>query len=393
MLLADTGTGKDITAEAVSTLFSLFQQEYPRFSYYIGPRTYASGQALIKHFNEDRTAFLSVLQEFGITLQEISKPLSTSANSMYRQILLDLYSVSGKHKVLQPFIYSDSTKNTNIIMSPALTLLCEGTKESFYDGLSEDMISTGLIPRFTIIEYSGGRTEFNPHMQKAVLPEWDADKIKTILEFVLRNKDKNRVVDIKFSEEAYAMQTQYNKEIDERINNNYSDVFKQLWNRAHLKAVKLAGLFAVCSDYQHPEISAEQFHFAQVFTNDSIHGVEKRFVKGEFGAGSNRIMADFMLVIQEYKDSSWRKLQKSKYRSKYTSKYLHDNGIISYQYISRMVRNKYSFRRMTGSSGKIIQDLISELERRGELIKVSNQAISKKTGNIAGNYWKITISS
>ena len=161
LVLAKTGRGKEAAASGIDKLMNAVKFQVPTSTRFRGPGIINSGQALVKHLNNTSNCFVSVLGEFGITIDRISEPHASSADKMLYQCLLDLYNKSGFGQTFQPSIYSDKANNTSVTENPALTILGESTPKIFYGCLNEDMIAAGLLPRFLIVEYDGDRVDLN----------------------------------------------------------------------------------------------------------------------------------------------------------------------------------------------------------------------------------------
>lgn len=153
LVLAPTGTGKEAIASGYSALMKSIRSAVPASVDFIGPGEMASHQAVIKYMAGGPTSFVSLVGEFGIYLQQMVGPKAPPHLTGLRRFLLDAFGKSGAYGEIRPSIYSDKDKNTVAIQSPALSIVGESTPEKFYEGLHEGLISEGLLPRFTMIEY------------------------------------------------------------------------------------------------------------------------------------------------------------------------------------------------------------------------------------------------
>jgi len=156
LVLAKTGSGKEGGTTGIERLTAAIRTQIPMVDQFIGPAAFASGQALIKVLDQHQ-CFVSVMGEFGLTLQQLSDPRANSSTVMLKKVLLDLYTKSGWDNVLRSSVYADSEKNTKIVQAPCVTILGESTPEAFFENISSTHISEGLVPRFMVIEYLGGR--------------------------------------------------------------------------------------------------------------------------------------------------------------------------------------------------------------------------------------------
>lgn len=72
LLLAPTGTGKEAIASGVTALMKAIRQAIPASAEFIGPASIASPQALVKHLANTSPSFVSILGEFGLTMQQMA---------------------------------------------------------------------------------------------------------------------------------------------------------------------------------------------------------------------------------------------------------------------------------------------------------------------------------
>lgn len=113
LILAGTGTGKEAAMGGITKLMSAVATKVPAASEFIGPEQIASQQALINYL-EKNPCCLSVLGEFGLTLQQMSGKAANSNDIGLRKIFLKLYNRSGATDVFQQMIYANKENNTHI---------------------------------------------------------------------------------------------------------------------------------------------------------------------------------------------------------------------------------------------------------------------------------------
>ena len=299
VLLAGTGTGKEGMASGIDAIFAAAAKEAPTIYEFSGPSSFSSGQALMKHI-ADQPCFLSVLGEFGLLMQTMGGSMASSHLIMYRQALLNLYTKSGPNGVVNPSVYAKKEDSSEMVKSPNVTLLGEATPQSFYAGLSEELISEGLIPRFTVIEYNGKRVAKNNNAfqppSSMLIKKIIA--LTTIAMHTANNKTSCQVLTTTASE---AILDEFDKYSDDQINHGgNNEVRKQLWNRAHLKALRLAALVAVGMDMHSPIISTEVADWAVQFIKDDILNITRKFEEGSVGSGREKHESEIREVINNY---------------------------------------------------------------------------------------------
>lgn len=289
LCLAMTGAGKEAMASGIDKIINEVQKQFPIAVEFIGPSEIASGQALVKYLSNKSQCFVSVLGEFGLRLRSMSSDKANGAEIALRRMLLDLYNKSGYGQVARPSIYADSDKNTNLIMSPSFSILGESTPERFYEVLTEEMISEGLLPRFMMIEYHGKRPALNENAINTNPPEKLISKIAQLMAYAKTNMHERKVINIEFTHEANQILREFDKFADNQINSTDSEILQQLWNRAHIKVLKISGLLAVGIDSHNPIINIEQVMWAKNIVERDITNLSRKFVSGIIGKSSEEI--------------------------------------------------------------------------------------------------------
>lgn len=337
ILLAETGRGKEGAPTGIDSLIAAVRQTIPMADQFLGPAAFASGQALVKVL-DTRQCFVSVLGEFGLTLQQICDPQAPGPLLMLRRVLLDIYAKSGFSKVLRSSVYSDSEKNTKTIFSPNVTILGDSTPGRFYNGIDLSHIAEGLIPRFSIIEYKGKRPKAN---KKAFHQPSDelVSKLGQFITVAVTTAQNNTVCPVRMEPEALAILDNLNDEADRRINTDGGDVEAELWNRAHLKGLKLAGLIAAGCNPHAPVINAEIATWSVTFVRREIAGVMERFQAGDVGTGEGKQEAEVRRMFKHFQT-----LPPDKRKLHRCPEGLLDKQVVPYQFLNVYCRRLAPFR-------------------------------------------------
>lgn len=385
LLLAPTGTGKEAIGSGIDKLMAAVLRTVPASADFIGPGEIASAQALIKYMSKTANSFVSVVGEFGIYLQQMASVNAPPHLLGLRRMLLDLYNKSGESKVLRPSIYSDREKNTAAVLAPAFTILGESTPEKFYEGLHEGMISEGLLPRFTMIEYHGERPPLNPahiHTQ----PSFELiDRLSTICANALTLNSQNKAIHVQTAPDAKEMFEAFDRHCDSNINTSEREVRRHLWNRAHIKALKLAAVVAVgCNPYD-PLITSDIASWATNLVVADVRNLLNRFDAGEIGIDNDETkqLSKVISTVKDYVVSPWPEV--AKYAGEGAGN-LHSNRIIPYSYVQRRLASVAVFKKdRIGSSGAIKRALKTLCER-GDLQEMSRATMSKDYNSSAVAY-------
>jgi hypothetical protein len=360
LIIAKTGIGKEAAKTGIDRLMQQVKITTPSATEFIGPAEIASGQALNKYLDK-HPCFVSVVGEFGLMLEQICSPIATAAQSTLKRTMLALYNMSGKGQLLQPTIYSDKEKNTQIVKSPAFTMLGESTPETYYRCLDEHMIEVGLLPRFTCIEYSGNRPKLNQGHGQVKPSDELVMRVRELCNNALTLSEHDKVIDIKFSPEAEKLHNAYNAKCDAKINGTDMEVSRQLWNRAHIKAVKLAALIAIGDNPYVPMIQADHFMWAEALITRDVYNILKHFEMGKAGKDTSEVnqINEVVHYISDYLKKPY-----AAFKTYRVDERMHQDRVISQTYLQLRLLAKTCFKndRYGGSNAlkRAIDSLVAE---------------------------------
>lgn len=380
MLIAPTGTGKEAIGSGINRLAEqiAWGPDGAHFTYmrqYIGPSQIASGAGLLKWFERSKS-FVSVLGEIGITLKRITHPNANSHEKQIMQVMLDLYNKSGAGDLLNPTAYSDKEKTGEPVPSPSFTMIGESVPEKFYEALDETMVSSGLLPRFTIIEYTGPRPKMNAAGHNSGASPSLLANCRAFLAkcHSLNSAQSFKPMNVSMSHEARQLFDQFNDYADTQINGNQAEVVKQLWNRAHLKAMKLAAVVAVGLYWNAPNIDYHAAKWACDFVAHDIARLLARFERGDIGISAtgfndkachNDVIRFINNVVS---------MDSSEAERKYAiAPGLHAMGIIPWKALSRGVLQRAAFRNSRLGATNALKATIQFMIDSGELRELGSK--------------------
>ena len=85
------------------------------------------------------------------------------------------------------------------VQAPAVTILGESTPETLFEGLDASHIAEGLIPRFSIIEYTGKRPARNPYANAPASEEL-VQKVADLATTSLTTSNNNSVIEVRMDD-------------------------------------------------------------------------------------------------------------------------------------------------------------------------------------------------
>jgi hypothetical protein len=383
LLLATTGRGKEAMARGTSKIFKQIGQIMPQFLDFSGPSDLASAQGLIRYMSDHPTkSFFSVFGEFGIKLKTICNPKAYANDLLMQRALLDFYSKSGATDIILPTAYSDSTKNTKSLESPAFSFIGETAPDWFYDNVDEHMIRSGLLPRMIIIEYAGKRPPTNENCD-LVVPTVDLlTKLQTIATCSLNLIGTRVPCPVRLNTDAIKLSKKLDIFCDERINESKHDsLITELFNRTHLKTLKIAGLIAVGVNPVNPIIDAEIFMWAEKLIMQSTLDLERKFATGQIGSsGDEQQQLNFLKsVMLNYLIKPFHELNGK------TTTLMHTHKILPYSYLSYKVCNNKNFKNGKNGPTQSLKNALQTMKDRGMIVEIeAKQLISHYNYNGRG---------
>lgn len=371
VLLARTGMGKEGAAGGIDALVTSVRSSVPMAEEFLGPGTFASGQALTRVLDKN-PCFVSVLGEFGLTLQKICAPNASGPDLMLRKVLLDIFAKSGFNKWLRPSAYSDQEKNTQTVRAPNVTILGESTPENFYGALEASHISEGLVPRFLVIEHTGLRPPKNPNAFHPCSHHL-MNGLRSAFELAITTRANETCCPVQVDRWALGLLDEFDKMADDKINNASGEIDMQLWNRAHLKALKLAGLIAVGCNLHQPIVTKDHAEWAIDLVSRDILNISSKFSTGAVGQGDHQQENDIRAAVERYPQLT--EAQRVHYK---VPKLLLDKPqLIPYAFLKRYLSMRASFKNDKRGAVNAMQSALGDMVRAGMMMQIP--ALQAKT--------------
>lgn len=372
--LASTGSGKEAIAAGIDKLINAVVPRFPAADDVLGPADIASGQALLKHMSAKAVpCFVTVTGEFGLKMKQISSANANSADIALRRVLLDLFNKSGSGVSVRPTIYSDKANNTEVMHSPAFSMLGESVPERFYEALDESMIYEGLLPRFIIVEYDGKRVKNNEQAWLIKPSEQLISSMEQLLMITADQAQRNTVIPVQVADaEARTLLRNLDEYADWQINTGTADVIKQLWNRFHVKVMKMAALLAVSDNIKQPSISVAHIHWSASLIITDINRLCDKFVNGEIGEenGDRQAIETVRKIIGQYLSTSFAELKGCR-------REIHDKKHVQRSYVQQRALSTKAFKGQGGTQK--FNNVIASMISNGHLTRVTHTQLSEYT--------------
>ena len=327
---------------------------------------------------QSNPSFISIFGEFGLTLQTLTDPRASQNLVDLRSLLTDLYGKNGANQHLAPTIYSDDNRNIKSVKSPAVSLIGESVPEIFDHACSESNISTGFLPRFLVIEYTGNRVPANKRMlirPSEILIERFASLCADALTLNQHVSNGSVPREVVVANDAQVLLDNFDVWIDEQINGISNDALRAMWGRALVKTIKLAGVRAVGINWTTPTMTPQDVEWAIAFVLNDANRVLRRFNAGEVSTGlvnEDRHKA-VVSVVESYLSFDAKRLKTYSIDAR-----LHAAHVIPLRYLHTALCKRSAFK--IGGS-KTVTDTLAECEKMDMLRSVPTVDVERINGS------------
>jgi hypothetical protein len=170
------------------------------------------------------------------------------------------------------------------------------------------------------------------------------DKLASLVANVEQIMHSKRVIIVQISDEALAIQDQFDKYATAQINNTNKETVKQLWNRAHVKVLKLASLIAIGVDMSTPVILPDYIKWSMELVQHDIRALSEKFEQGLIGGNTYEIkqVNEVIRMIKDYVIKDWDTLKK--YLQGKNMEQLHRAKVIPLAYLNKRLAAVACFR-------------------------------------------------
>jgi hypothetical protein len=374
ILVARSAIGKEAMHDGISTVVNACLQSYGPFTNFVDFNEYASGPALVKACLAAQS-FVNVSGEWGRRLKRIATedgrdgPLQTLRTQM-----TNLYQKSGPTSIAGGISYSSAENNVASVAGVAYSMIGETTPGTFYESLTESMMEDGFLSRFLIVGYDGDRPDEN----HAIVSTPD-DALRDYLVHMAAQAHRliaaNDSQLVKRTEEAAAIITAFSQEANAQIRKTDDESRRQMWNRAVLKALRVAALLAVGDNFNFPVIKPEHINWAIQLVRRDIEMMRNRLNTGDVGTGDLARQKKLMHIIRDFRD------RKGEIPKSYkVDERMRANHIVPRHYLQMRVQQQAAFYNYKLGLAKALDDTLRQCVDNGHLMPVKSDKLVEGYG-------------
>lgn len=238
------------------------------------PTSYAALERILRK----NSSTVVVMDEFGLTLQDVNAKHRNSVAAGIRKFLLAVYDQSNSVFDGRVYASSETKKNEDPIKGPALTVLGMTTVETLYAGLSEASVADGFLNRFLFVTASRPVGQIKP-------PKLDSDT-RPPRGLVSAIQEATRVFPASKLPGAPKFVVPFDGGEDGEAYRRWGQVFiwqqtiqSEIAGRAAENTVRLATIRAISRDPAAPSLTVEDVEWGWSIVHRSIELIESGIEK------------------------------------------------------------------------------------------------------------------
>jgi hypothetical protein len=380
VLVAKSAIGKEAMHSGIAGILAGIRDSVPIGMNFVDFSEYASGPALSKAVATNQS-FVNISGEWGRKLRRLGQEDGHDGPmQQLRTVMTNLYQKSGPQAIVGGITYSDKEKNIASVSGVAYSMIGETTPTTFYEALTDNMMEDGFLSRFTIIEYTGLRPAANPVAIKPLHPMLS----ELLCSLMTRAIDLNAryiTQEVKMDANASKILHAFDLECDIHINSSEDEGFRQMWNRAHLKACRISALLAVADDHINPVISKDHATWALDVIRRDIGVMGRRIDAGDIGIGDNAREKKVITLMHRY-------LKHGVPASYGISKEMQEAGIVPRKFFQMSTAKINAFTNHRGGQSAAVDQTMKSMIDSGYAVEVPKEKLQKDY-NFFGKAYRI----
>lgn len=299
VLIARSAVGKEAMHSGISSLITAAANRQPPVMRFVDFSDFASGPALKKAVAAN-PSFVNVAGEWGKKLKRLAKDDDRDTPmTQLRTVMTDLYQKSGPTSIVGGISYSNRDSNIASVAGVSYSLIGESTPGTFYESLTESMMEDGFLSRFVVVEYAGDRPPLNTEPMREP-PKVLGDAVADLCTHAMTLLDRQDHVSVSRTNEAALMMEKFEKECDTQINSTTDEMWRQMWNRASLKMMRVSALLAVSDNWLNPVIDVHHIEWALTLIRKDISIMSKRIESGDIGMNDDSRERKIVQILKNY---------------------------------------------------------------------------------------------
>lgn len=296
-----------------------------------------------------------------------------------KEKFLDLFEQSSQGALLKRRIKArgKDEEEPEAIEAPCLVVSGETTPRAFYEKMNSNEIENGFLPRLFILNVDKRSISRrpNPEAGKAI----NEDLLDALLEIFVRADllaAANEYVRVEMEPVARELYDSYANFSRDRA----LDEGKDIYNRAGLKAIRFASLFAVFDNPFHPIVTEEQMLWSINLVNDADQALVGRFESGGVGTGQGQQEKELMDMLQTARKMSSAK----KIKAGIPAAMSKQRDVVPYSWLKKKAIMSSVFASDRNGAVAAFERCLNHMTAAGDLCRMSVSDMEERFGKGCG---------
>jgi hypothetical protein len=362
ILVAKSGTGKDAIHEGIPIMIDLAKN--PMAYRFVRSQDFVSGEALHKEVLRE-PGFLNLQGESGRKFKRMSNPKDAPMQT-FRTIMTNAYA----KRFLEGKSYSNAEDNLPGVEWPALSFLGETTPNTYFECLTPDMMADGFLSRFLVISYHGDRPPPNRE-RAAFLEDDDIEHWKALVAHAVRYQfpiNMPECVVAQPNDDGREKLERFELTCIEALNSTEDESERQVWSRAHIKALKVASLLATADNYLNPQIDIAHAAWAMNLVRSDIAVFKSRKQSGDIGTSDDARESKLLAFMAEY-------IAKAPPASYKVPAGMQENDIVPRSFLHKRAGSLPAFNNHKLGAKRALEDAIASCIANGYIMEVKQDRL------------------
>lgn len=361
IVVADSGVGKEAMSEGLGALRKEVTKLQPGIKAFVNFDDYASGPALAKSLAAQSTgSFCSVFSEFGHKLRGMTQGKDMALRSL-RVVITKMYMKSSAMAEAGNLSYSE--KFYELPGGVAFSFVGDTTPGTLFSSMTPEVMEDGFLSRMLIVEYNGPIPPKNESAQAhgmppAALVQWSAELVTQAATM----RANNGYGYVQMTTEAGFLLGQYEEECRNAANAlKGQEDQRQLYTRAHLKALKLGSNLACADDHMRPTITRDQAEWAIYLVRRNVAALAVRIKGGDVGEGDDSRERKLLAIVYEYMSGAPQKVCPA---------IMQRDGVVPRRYLQQRVARVVCFTGHPFGAKRALDDAITTCMDNGYFVEM-----------------------
>lgn len=340
----------------------------------------ASGEGVEDAFGKHKR-LCSYFPEFHEYYHNLVSPNAAPHHRNLKEKFLNLFEQSSRGSYLQRRVKAKGKdeQDQEAIEAPCLVVAGETTPRAFYEKMTQTEIENGFLPRLTILNVRKSSISRRPNPKAG--NEMPSNMLDQLLDMFVRAdalEISDEFVTVEMTPEARQLFEAYeNDNRDKLLDEENNDLF----NRAGLKALRMACCIAVMDNVYQPIVNHNQMMWSIQFIDMCNDDILSRFKSGTIGTGQTQQENEIRELLRKVVKSGVAGRKKMDIPDRFVK----FRDVVPYTWLKRKIVCSGAFSSDRNGAVAAFERCLNHMTTAGELVRIAPAVAEEKYGKGCGS--------